>query len=733
MPKPPQGFEIDVPAGFTMDSQAPVQTEETKVEEPGILDALSPLFNQYIDFVTTPYKYLAGGAELAAMAGTGAVAQPLSGIAGMAKTITSGPEEGAKTVEEMQQALTYQPKGDVATSALEMVGTGMQKAAQLPGVKQTIEGAKSFQDMILEKYGPLAATGTSLIPPAIIEVAGLKGSRAVKKAMMKKALNRIDKTQFYDELGNLTPVVKKQIEEVGLQLDDVADVLPQNVNLQKMAEPLAGEIKGAAKKTALYPESRMAGLAQQIEPDLNRIQAFEALDVDYLPSHVSQNPTYVAVEQNLGTIAGSMLAPKQKAIISDLAKRADELIIQGGGEIEKGLVSDRFRTESKNLIDQMGKESSNLYASVSDQMPKNTVVKTENVMAELNAMQEEVGGHKFLDPIEKRLINALDPETNPTYGRLDKFRKQIGDQKRGIDTPFKNADKRTLNRLYDAMTKDQESSLLDYGDEDLLKTYLTGKYLTAQRKGIEEQLITVLGKDLKGDLAQKVRPAILDLQKGYTKRFDEVLDNIPKELGPDLKKSVVVTSLNDAFAQQSRAERSLNIAGFDDWMKGVKRNPRIYKKLTDILGPDTAQRLELLHTAAGGVRDAQRTAVLTGRTISTPGLFDESSNIAKRLYGEAVKPVSRLPGLGGFIGDALGAAKTARSTAADELLSSAKFRNIVKDYAAGNIDTPKRMENASKIVEKLDKYKKWKNTLSSGELEELGTVTALGYLMGQEQ
>jgi hypothetical protein len=59
-------------------------------------------------------------------------------------------------------------------------------------------------------------------------------------------------------------------------------------------------------------------------------------------------------------VPGSLLNPKQKAIISDLGKKADELIIRGGGEIDKGIVSERFRTDSHQIVSKLGDKASEL-------------------------------------------------------------------------------------------------------------------------------------------------------------------------------------------------------------------------------------------------------------------------------------------------------------------------------------------------------------------------------------
>lgn len=686
-------------------------------EEPGVLDQL--------------WQGWKGGAETAATLATGAIAEPVSGIAGLAKTITSGPEAGAETIEQIQEAMTYQPRTKAGQNIISGLGQGIEAVSKAPGVKQVGQAFEATKDKALEIGGPGAATVIATLPALALELLGLKGTRAAKKAVLKKSIKDLDKTSFYDETGTLSPNVKNQIKQSGLDISDVEDFLPESITTQQAAEPLAKKIDKAESKLGIGESRRIASLAEQVKPDLERIKAFDELEVDYLPSYVSQNPTYAAIEQNLQTVPGSMLATKQKAITAELSKKADEIITEGGGEIDKGLVSDRFRKDSKKIIDDLGEMSSDYYKTVTKNLPPKTRIETNNIIDEIQSVADDLGGIEYLDPKERRLLKVLDQETKPTYARLDKYRKQIGDAMRGKESPFKDSDHRTLSRLYKAMTNDQESALLKIGDESLLTTYLTGKNLTAQRKGIEKQLTEILGKDLTGEVSKKLKPAILDLQKGYAARFDNIIDNIPDELGKEAKASVLHTALNDAFVQGSRAERSLNIAGFDDWMKGLKRHPKVYSRLKNELGNKTIERLETLHTVVNSVRDAQKLAVLTGRTISTPGLFDETRGIARRFYGVSKSFAGKIPLVGGFFKDMVGAEKNVRSISADKLLSGMKFRNLLKQKILGKIDTPAREANVNRLIEKIDAFKNWKDNLPPKDLNDLNKVGAIGYLSGE--
>lgn len=70
---------------------------------------------------------LAASVEGALALGTGAFGQVAGGLAGAGRTLMSGPEEGAKTVARVSDALTYQPDSPLVGKALKPVGEFVDK------------------------------------------------------------------------------------------------------------------------------------------------------------------------------------------------------------------------------------------------------------------------------------------------------------------------------------------------------------------------------------------------------------------------------------------------------------------------------------------------------------------------------------------------------------------------------------------------------------------------------
>lgn len=690
------------------------------------------------DYLRAIWEGYKGGASMLAQA----AAEPVAGMAGFAKTITSGPEAGAQTIEEIRSAAANLIPSEVAQ---ESIRRGVGAAMEVPGVAPTVEFASKIPENIgdLTYEGALGlglspdsaayfgAAGKSAIPVAV-ELMGLKGTKAAKKGLLRRVIEKENKAGFYNEVGELIPEMKTALREADIGLEEVKDFLPETITTQKAAKPIAEQIKKVPSRLGIGESARMSRLAETFQPDIDKIKAFEELGVDFLPQHISNNPTAAAIAENLKDIPGSLMADREKRIVEQLADKADEIIKQGGGTIEKGELATRYIDESQNVINELAKSSEKLYQKVGKAMPGKTAVDTENIITLLKNRADDLNGEQFLSAQEKRLLKTLDMETGPTYARLDQARRQIGEQLGGTDTVFRNVDRKTLGEMYDALTNDQETALLRHGNQDLLETYLAGKHTTAQRKGIENQLKDTLGKKLTGDITKKMGAAVKGLSTGDTRTFDNLLSNIPKEVGQEIRQDLVTSALNDAFLAGARGKDKLSIGGFGSFWKKLNRQPAAMNRLKNELTPETWKRLNTLATVNDALKQTMELSVKTGRQLSTPGLFDEVNSIAKRAYGVAKQKAGAIPGFGA-LRDIVTVPKNARSIAADELLSDRRFQNLLKQYAVGKADTPKKVANLDRIIKNLKTYKNWEKTLPPSTVSELATVTALGYLMSPQQ
>lgn len=144
---------------------------------------------------------------------TGMASLPIAGIGGLAKTITSGADEGNRTIEEISNALTYKPKTETGQATQELIGKGFETFLDKPA------------DIIGENLGvtpagkTISKTIATMAIPAIF--GGLKGSKIKPNEIINKIDDPIQRQQFTKDILKESAETKKPVEEV------IASKMPQ--------------------------------------------------------------------------------------------------------------------------------------------------------------------------------------------------------------------------------------------------------------------------------------------------------------------------------------------------------------------------------------------------------------------------------------------------------------------------------------------------------------------------
>lgn len=189
----------------------------------------------------------AGIIEPAATLISGAVAEPIAGIAGLGRTLISGPEAGAETVEAAREALTFRPMTQVGQESLQAVG------GFLAPVGEALKGAETFLgDETFEATGsPALAAAAATLPTAVIEAIGLASAKgAVKGAARTKALAKdrairravVDAAPDIDQIKSASRAVYKELDDSGVRL------------LPKAYDGLNNRVQQAVKKAGFDPD-----------------------------------------------------------------------------------------------------------------------------------------------------------------------------------------------------------------------------------------------------------------------------------------------------------------------------------------------------------------------------------------------------------------------------------------------------------------------------------------------
>ncbi len=123
-----------------------------------------------------------GTAEAAGAIASGAIAEPLAGLAGIGAAIVPGGKTGAEAVESTREALTLQPKTEQGRSQIQAVGEFISPVVDILQSAEEGLGEAAFS----ATGSPAAAAAAASIPTALSELLGVAslrgGARAAERA-----------------------------------------------------------------------------------------------------------------------------------------------------------------------------------------------------------------------------------------------------------------------------------------------------------------------------------------------------------------------------------------------------------------------------------------------------------------------------------------------------------------------------------------------------------------------
>ena len=205
--------------------------------------------------------------ENVASIATGAIAEPIAGIAGLAQSLNPFAEQGAgaRAVEATREALTFQPRTEAGQAQQQAIGQGLSQAGQAI-TENVLEplGVSNLAERTLEATGsPLAATAVAPLPTALAELipGGFALKQAAKVAKSSKAARQLIAEQIKSGNPNIDLVTKT--------LDDAGRIVT-NKNAAQAVNTLGGDIK--AKQTVSVIENMNTSSKSQVNKMLDIIE-----------------------------------------------------------------------------------------------------------------------------------------------------------------------------------------------------------------------------------------------------------------------------------------------------------------------------------------------------------------------------------------------------------------------------------------------------------------------------
>jgi hypothetical protein len=242
-------------------------------------------------------------------------------------------------------------------------------------------------------------------------------------------------------------------------------------------------------------------------------------------------------------------------------------------------------------------------------------------------------------------------------------------------------------RLYALIDDDQFSLAETVGRGE---QYRLAKSLVAMRKGFEDDMVSLFGKQLDQSLVGKLSTATQALTKGDADKLVNILKAIPQ----DMRQMVAASALNTAFGKATQ-NGALNFNTYANWYEGLLQNKQAYAALMNNLPQPARKSLSDLYRVADNVRKATRERITTGRIQAVQQelqgadtLVGNIFNVAKRaavgIPAEAATSAMGLPGAGiasGLTAALTKGAKPEVIKAADELIASPAFQRLAVEGA----------------------------------------------------
>jgi hypothetical protein len=445
-------------------------------------------------------------------------------------------------------------------------------------------------------------------------------------------------------------------------------------------------------------------LATQAAPDPKVLEAARRLGIEqYLqPDHLTSNQAYRELAQAVKSVPGSQTRTAEIVGLQQVGKRADDLITEIGGMTDLSQMNQAVRNNLSQTVATLERKADDAYAQLRANIPAQTRGSADNVLNFIEQRVRDLDGAENLSAMEKYIRGKLSPKPIkdsqgnvigtrlPTYALIDDVRKEIGAaaREKGV---FKDADTGAAKNLYSLIDDDQFNlaETLGRGEQ-----YRAAKSLVSMRKGIEDDMVSLFGKQLDQALVTKLSTATTALSKGDAEKLVNILAAIPK----DMRKMVSASALNTAFGKATQ-NGDLNFGTYANWYEGLLNNKQAYTALMNNLPQDSKKALSNLYRVAANVNKATRERITTGRIQAIQEDLQGADTLIGNLYTAAKRsavglPVEAVTSSFGFPGAGLASGVTAALMKgnkpkviklADELLASPEFQKLATEQSQAAI------------------------------------------------
>ena len=657
---------------------------------------------------------LKGEAEIALAVGTGIGTDILGGLVGTVQGLNPFAETGA-AVEAFdfvkQFAFKPGPAGIEIAKGIGEIAETLTPDVVISMAKAFNEDLKFSQEDIFQKYGPVAATAFALVLPAVLETTA---GYATIKRMRGLATTRADEAIQQTE---------DALRELGVDTKRI-DIQPEDKTLKQIGQDMADE--------------DTKGLIDAIQPNTERLEAAQRLGVNTNPSAYSDNVAYVALEQGLKSKPDNKLRQIENESIEQLGQKADELIEDLGGAIDKGTLNVAVKKEYETVLAKLDVEASKDYNTVNEAIPKKqpTIPETSRIYIEkrLEDLQSDIfllkkaekDLAKVLGLPRKKVKNEQGEEVEipdeelptPTYGAVDQVRRDVGKAIEKKSGPYKDDEEAILDQVYGVLSNDQQGVAESFGVGGV---YERARNTVKKLKIVQKRSIQLFGEKLDKSIIPRLMASGEKLAKGDISSFAQLLKILP----PNQRQAAVATMLNRLFTFGQRTGGDIG-SGFVGAFEALKRNPSMKKAIFDELPDGALKRFNDIGEVATGIFRSKALQNNSGTANAILANMDNGGIANKILKSRRLaSPFSKFGRALSFTAAFLTKVLPKKTKTAADLLTSPAFKKSLEDAALGK-------KVSAENITKTKIYSNWFDLLDGVTQRNIATIGFIPWLLEDE-
>lgn len=377
--------------------------------------------------------------------------------------------------------------------------------------------------------------------------------------------------------GNMTPDIQtlRNMPAAPSQFD-IPPLMDQPSRPQTSKE-LARLIRGDNYEqlaAAATPSSELAAAQAQLGTQLG-------------PEFITERPQFRELARSLEVGKMGEAVATRKSAIADLKDKIVGLAEKYGGTRNLSEIDVATRNQMNQGVKSLETAARAEYDRLSNLVDRQGRVSADNLIGFLEQQIKDVGGVANLSPAERRLYSRLKPKTvktkdgikiiQPTYGLIDRTRRELTASKYENKGVFKDTETGLISKLESELAKDQEAAVGKLGSGQASDVYKAARDLVRTRKGLEENIISLFGKEAAkdttvGQFTGNLTGAVGAMKSGDFTSIDQLMKAIPANMRQKAMTSAIVEGL------------AKNPDNLITWYEGVNRNPRarvLLKKYVD--------------------------------------------------------------------------------------------------------------------------------------------------------